>query len=42
MRGQIRDVKGVLIGKKVNMVSKMSEITLKTEKDRTRTERLMM
>ena len=42
MRGQIRDIKGALIGKKVNMVSKMSEITLKTDKDRTRTERLMM
>lgn len=42
MRGQIRDVKGVIIGKKVNIGSKKSEITLKTEKDRTRTESLMM
>ena len=32
MRGQIRDEKGVLLGKRVNIGSKMSEIILKTEK----------
>lgn len=32
MRGQIKDVKGVLIGKKVNTGSKMSKIMLKMKK----------
>lgn len=42
MRGQIRDIKGVLIGKKVNIGSKMSKIILKTEKSRATTEESMM
>ena len=36
MRGEIRDVKGVPVGKKVNTGSKMSRIIVKTKRSKTR------